>query len=137
MAGVKGRSGGARKNAGGARANAGGKRPGAGRKPKNQQQQIAVSPEAPKAPASAPVVDVSAGSEKTPLTYLLEVMNDPKAEQALRVRAALGAAPYVHGKATELGKKEARQVAAKGIGSSGRFKATTAPKLVAAGGKKV
>jgi phage terminase small subunit len=134
MAGVKGRSGGARKNAGGARANAGGKRPGAGRKPKNQQQKPAAQPKVPATSNEAPGADLPATRSQTPLNYLLEVMNDPKAEQALRVRAALGAAPYVHGKATELGKKDAKQLAALGVTKSSRFTPAAAPlKLV---GKK-
>lgn len=49
--------------------------------------------------------------------------------------AAQLAAPYVHAKKGEAGKKEQRQEAAQKIG--GRFAPTAPPKLVAAGGKKV
>ena len=129
MAGVKGRSGGPRKNSGGAR-------PGAGRKKKVVAAETVTAKAEPA--VAAPVAEPAAPVPETPLDYLLSVMKDPKADMALRVRAALGAAPYVHGKATELGKKEAREVAAKGIGAgSGRFASARAPKLVAAGGRKV
>jgi phage terminase small subunit len=82
MAGVKGRSGGARS--------------GAGRKSK------------PKAPP--PVLDVPAGND--PLTFLLGVMNDAGADARLRVRAAVAAAQYVHAKQGEGGKKDAAERAA-------------------------
>lgn len=82
MAGVKGRSGGARK--------------GAGRKPK------------PKAPP--PVLDVPAGQD--PLTFLLSVMNNGEVDPRLRVRAAVAAAQYVHTKQGEGGKKDAAERAA-------------------------
>ena len=65
MAGVKGRSGGARPNTGGAR-------PNSGPKPKN----------------------VSVVAKSDPVDFLIGVMNDPKADGSLRVRAAGLAAQY-------------------------------------------
>lgn len=82
MAGVKGRSGGARK--------------GAGRKP------------APKRPPA--VLDVPAGQD--PLEFLLSVMNSAETDPRLRVRAAVAAAQYVHPKRGEGGKKEQAEKAA-------------------------
>lgn len=103
MAGVKGRSGGARANSGGAR-------PGAGRKPNTQ-----------------PVVDV--GATQDALTFLLRVMNDPAAPVQQRVRAAVAAAQYQRVKAGDGGKRDATAEAAKKA-SGGRFAAAAAPKLV-------
>ena len=50
----------------------------------------------------------------TPLAYMLSVMNDNKADRTRRDRMAIAAAPYVHGRASELdlGKKEMRQIEA-------------------------
>lgn len=79
MAGVKGRSGGARK--------------GAGRKAK------------PKAPPA--VLDVPVGQD--PLAFLLSVMNNGETDARLRVRAAVAAVQYVHPKRGEGGKKESAE----------------------------
>ena len=104
MAGVKGKSGGARPNTGGAR-------PGAGRKPK---------PKAPEAglTVGAPALD--------PLAFLLAVQNDPKASPALRVRAAIAAAQYVHLKKKDGGKRDDEVVAAKKA-STGKYAAAAPP----------
>jgi phage terminase small subunit len=50
----------------------------------------------------------------TPLEYMLAVMNDPKADRTRRDRMATAAAPYVHGRPTDVqpGKKETRQIEA-------------------------
>lgn len=127
MAGVKGRSGGARPNSGG-------KRPGAGRPRKNHLIAPGASPVAPGLPAGAEAKGAGSAADAepvSPLAYLLAVVNDSKIDAGLRVKAALGAAPYVHGKATEQGKKEARKDAATKVGSSGKFAPSAAPlKLV-------
>lgn len=99
MAGVKGKSGGAR--------------PGAGRKKKE--------------PAPAAFAD--------PLDFLREVWQGNIDASATQVRAAQAALPFLHQKLGESGKKEKRNEAAKGVAS--RFAPAAAPKLVAAGGKKV
>lgn len=110
MAGVKGRSGGARPNTGGAR-------PGAGRKP------------------NPPVlIDLSLVYED-PEKFLRAVMNDSATDAKLRVDAAKALMPYVHERKGDAGKKAAQNEAAKQVAS--RFSASAPPKLVAAGGKKV
>ena len=109
MAGVKGKSGGARPNTGGSR-------PGAGRKKKE-----------------APVVDISSNGD--PKKFLVDLMNSPEADVRMRVDAAKALMPFVHQKLGEGGKKEERQEAAKKV--AGRFSQAAPPKLVAAGGKKV
>jgi len=43
---------------------------------------------------------------QTPLQYLLTVMNDPAADPARRDRMAVAAAPFVHAKPGDLGKKQ-------------------------------
>ena len=100
MAGVKGRSGGARPNTGGAR-------PGAGRKPK----------------VVAPVV-IEASPD--PQKFLLDLMNDPAADPRMRLDAAKALMPFIHGK-PGTGKKDERQAAAKKV-STGKF-APAAPPL--------
>ena len=102
MAGIKGRSGGARANTGGARA-------GAGR------------------PPSPPVIlDVSATND--PLQFLRLVMVNDDADIKLRIAAAVALMPYVHAKKGE-GVKDAKQDAAKKAGA-GRFGASKPPMLV-------
>ena len=115
MAGVKGRSGGARPNSGGPRANSGGARPGAGRKkkPENEGKQFL--------PGSDP--------EATPLDVLQQTMRDPDVPLALRIAAARAAAPFVHQKMGEGGKKEEKSTAAKKA-AKGRFSPSAPPKLV-------
>lgn len=87
MAGVKGRSGGAR--------------PGAGRKPKPKPE-----------PAQIPAI-----AGQTPLDFLLSVQNDPAVDEKLRVRAAIAAAQYMHVKKGDGGIKDAKQEAAKKAGA--------------------
>lgn len=82
MAGVKGKSGGARK--------------GAGRKPK------------PKAPP--PVLQIP--DDHDPLSFLLGVMGNDAVDARLRVRAAVAAVQYTHSKRGENGKKESAERAA-------------------------
>ncbi|MDA8521990.1 terminase small subunit [Acidovorax sp. NCPPB 4044] len=75
-------------------------------------------------------------SDLTPLDFLLEVMRDETEERRTRIQAAQLAAPYVHAKKGEAGKKEEKQDAAKKVAS--RFTAgAPPPKLAAAGGKRV
>ena len=109
MAGVKGKSGGARANAGGARPNSGGARPGAGRKPR----------------VIAPVV-IEASPD--PRKFLLDLMNDPSADPRMRLDAAKALMPFVHGK-PGAGKKDERQAAAKKV-STGKFAPAAPPRLV-------
>lgn len=64
-----------------------------------------------------------------PLAYMLQVMNDPEADPGRRDRMAVAAAPYMHPKVGEGGKKEQRSAAAKTAGA-GRFAPAAPPKLV-------
>ena len=109
MAGVKGRSGGARPNSGGAR-------PGAGR---------------PKKPPPEPAVT----GHTDPLEFLRAVWKGEINASPTQVRAAASALPFVHKKLGEGGKKEQTKEAAGKV--AGRFAAAAPPRLVAAGGKKV
>lgn len=126
----------------------GGARPGAGRKPK--QPKVNVAPKVdkdgfktdaawpfgqqrpPEPEANKPEPELT---DITPLDYLLSVMRNSEEDKSRRMQAASIAAPYVHAKAGEGGKKEERNAAAKKVAS--RFAPATPPKLVAAGGKKV
>lgn len=96
----------------------GGYRPGAGRPPK----EAALEPEAgtPGSPALSP------------LDYLLGVMNDATTAPERRDRAAIAAAPYVHGKVEKPGRKQARQQAAEdALSKPGRFRPGSPPRHLA------
>ncbi len=109
MAGVKGRSGGAR--------------PGAGRPRKEHD------PEEGKT--------IATPGNQTPLEFLLSVMNDNSLDDKLRLDAAKTAAQYVHPKKGESsGKKEEAEAKAKAA-ASGKFGRREPPRLVASGGKTV
>lgn len=125
MAGVKGRSGGAR--------------PGAGRKPQPKKTNIGVVVAKEKkraaqvAPVEAPALstkdDVTIGNVGTtdPLEFLESVMRNPLAEDSLRVRAAVTVAQYRHAKKADAGKKGAKADAANKA-STGRFAPAAPPK---------
>jgi phage terminase small subunit len=106
MAGVKGKSGGARQNSGGAR-------PGAGRKPQPQEAKVTI---------------VTTGRQ-TPLEFLLDVMNDNEVDDKLRLEAAKTAAQYVHAKKGEGGKKDEKQDAADKA-RAGKFAPSAPPRLI-------
>lgn len=78
----------------------GGYRPAAGR-PKGSKTMRRETP-APRPKHAGPV------GEQFPLDYMLDVMNDPGADDGRRDRMAIAAAPYVHARAdaAKLGKKE-------------------------------
>lgn len=103
MAGVKGRSGGARPNS--------------GPKPKE------------------PTILQLASTYDDPEKFLRAVMNDSGTDAKLRVDAAKALMPFIHARKGESGKKEQKQADATKV--AGRFSAAEAPKLVAAGGKRV
>lgn len=73
---------------------------------------------------------------KTPLELLELMMNDAGVPIALRIAAAKAAAPYVHQKLGETGKKEGKQDAAKSA-AGGKFAPAAPPRLAAANGKKL
>lgn len=107
----------------------GGSRPGSGR-PKG-----AVSAKkAAQIEQASSIVDQR--GDMSPLEYMLDVMNDPNVEGFRRDRMAVAAAPYVHMKKVEGGKKDDAAGKAKQAGA-GKFGQTTAPRLVSSGGKKV
>lgn len=121
MAGVRGRSGGAR--------------PGAGRKPKEPQK---LSVAVPDIPSELPKVEIPPGvtlAHTDPKLFLLALMNDLEADVKLRADAAKALMPFMHTKLGEGGKKEQQAEAARKVAS--KFAAAAPPKLVAAGGKKV
>lgn len=104
MAGVKGKSGGAR--------------PGSGPKPK---------PKAPPHQTPPPARDQP--TQDDALAYLLRVVADAMEDPKLRVRAAIAAVQYQRVKAGDGGKKEDQASRAKKA-SSGRFASSEPPKLV-------
>jgi len=70
--------------------------------------------------ATEPLTGEHIPAVQDPLSYMLGVMNNPKAEPDRRDRMAIAAAPFVHGKVGEAGKKQARADAARAAGG-GRF----------------
>jgi len=107
----------------------GGYRPGAGRpKGSGAEPEEGIRGSIHDESASEPcAVDLEAVT-RTPLEYMLAVMNDMTADASRRDRMAIAAAPFVHGKVPEGGKKDARQDAAKeAVG--GKFRPAQAPKL--------
>lgn len=123
----------------------GGPRPGAGRpkgsasKKGSARPTVARKPRV-RAPAAAPVAPAESKlpegfipsdmvtEHRTPLDYMLAVVNDPTIDAARRDRMAVAAAPYLHPKVAESGKKEDRAAAASAA-TSGRFGPPAAPKL--------
>jgi hypothetical protein len=141
MAGVKGRSGGAR--------------PGAGRKPKAKAPAANQTPQTPgvkvtqepqahggslkRAKAKQPdqTSALNDGKTRDPLTFLELVINDPQAPLKDRIRAAVAAAQYRHTKRHDGGKKEDTAGKAKEA-ATGRFSAPAVPpRLAAAGGRRL
>lgn len=86
-------------------------------------------PEEVSAVAFVPKLLAAMDAGKKPLDYMLGVMNDESAEDDRRDKMAMAAAPYIHAKRGEGGKKEERQAAGQKA-SSGKFAASEAPKLV-------
>lgn len=132
MAGVKGKSG-------GARSNAGGKRSGAGRKPKSANESATPKSKGTDKPIPqelpTPAFDLAQALLcSDPRKFLLAAMNDPWLDSKLRVDAAKALMPYEHPR-KEGGKKEQQQKDAEKIAS--RFAPVAAPRLVANSGKKV
>lgn len=105
----------------------GGARVGAGRPRKG------AAPKAKATGASAPPVatglDLPEGEspgDKEPLAYMLSVMNDPNADASRRDRMAVAAAPFLHKKLGEGGKKDNAKDSAEKAGT-GRFAPAAAP----------
>lgn len=104
MAGVKGRSGGARPNTGGPR-------PGSGR-PRKQKEDVV--------PVAVEAVDM--------LDMLQKVALGLTEATPLQVRAAIAAVQYTHHKVGDGGKKESKEREAEEV-SKGRFAPSEPPKL--------
>jgi len=95
--------------------------------PKTTTRKVAVIQPGP--PPDDPVFDGEVLPAKlSPLEYMLEVMNNRKAEADRRDRMAVAAAPYVHGKMGEQGKKAAKDAAAAAVGGGSRFSAAPPPR---------
>ena len=114
----------------------GGARIGAGRpkkgesKPKVSRAKPAGTSESP-SHVQAPTGVAEPITSTSPLQYMLDVMNDPGADERLRSQMAVAAAPYLHAKKGEGGKKDEQADKAK-LAAGGRFKPAAAPlKLVA------
>lgn len=83
MAGVKGRSGGARPNTGG-------KRAGAGRKPKSAAQRDSAPPATkPKEPKVGATSRPRAPVYEEPISFLRDMVNDRKVADSVRVQAGI------------------------------------------------
>ena len=98
----------------------GGSRPGAGRPKK-----VAMPPQEPAKDGDPPKPK---GPRRTPLEYMLDVMNDNLADPLRRDRMAVAAAQYEHSKMGEGGKGKAKERAAEEAGS-GKFKPAAPPKF--------
>lgn len=116
----------------------GGARVGAGRPKKGESRAKKAIAKAEKRPPTRVEAESKVDSppakgsttKQTPLAYMLSVMNDPDAELGRKDRLAVAAAPYMHPKMGESGKKDAKADAAKAA-SGGRFAAAPTPlKLV-------
>lgn len=105
----------------------GGYRPGAGR-PVGTVKKARTAKQPATKQKTVVAVSVSAPiHSKTPLEYMLDIVNDETADEARRDRLAIAAAPFIHARAGEGGKKEERAQAAKKAGT-GKF-APVAPPL--------
>jgi hypothetical protein len=131
MAGVKGKSG-------GARANAGGKRAGAGRKPKEAAPESAngdahsVSIEMEPQPHGGALkrskAETQEIAERDMLTLLQDIALGRVEASNNQVRAAIAAVQYTHRKKGEGGKKEEDAARATAAGA-GKFGVRQAPRL--------
>ena len=125
MAGVKGRSGGAR--------------PGAGRKPKPKPPAgLTVEPQIA---ARMTVAEKREKAEEKPATtttdmlqWLQDVALGRIEAKPMQVRAAIAAVQYTHAKKGEGGKKEAAASKAKEVAAGSRFGARPAPLKLVGGG---
>lgn len=71
--------------------------------------------------AARDIKEAAAFKNMTPLEYMLQIMRDPTEDADRRARMAIAACPFVHARATELGKKEQKAIDAK-LASHGKFK---------------
>lgn len=133
MAGVKGRSGGARPGAGRPRAVEPARQNG---KVARVKLRSATDEELPANSAGtmmAPAEDVEPTvvlpASDNPLDFLLAAMNNPLLDPRSRIRAAVTAAQYTNKKTKELGKKEQQATDAANVVRSTRFAPSAPPRL--------
>lgn len=71
----------------------------------------------------ADVIVAAKGERKTPLEYMLDVMNNTGADSGRRDRMAVAAAPFVHARASDMkpGKKEQADDAARSAGEGSEW----------------
>src|SRR6185437_16385924 len=111
---------------GGRRPGTGGARPGAGRPRKHPKPEPVSAAQPRQTPeVETPPEPVAPSPTDQPLDYLLKVMRDPNSNAEMRMRAAATAAPYVHAKVGEQGKKDQKNEAAKKVAS--RFASPAPP----------
>lgn len=103
----------------------GGYRPGGGR-PKGSKNKRTIAAEAAQPVAPEPT------EERTPLEYMLAVMNDPTASPERRDRMAIAAASFVHKRGEEItpGKRAQAQQGAREVVAGGRYAPRLPPRLV-------
>lgn len=110
----------------------GGYRPGAGRKKGSKGVKSGTGrsgKKKSKAEVPADIAADAAAENLDPLTYMLNVINDPRVDEDRRDRMAIAAAPFVHARAGGMqGKKDERKEKAKTAGS-GKFAPSAPPKL--------
>ena len=79
------------------------------------------------------ILDDAAAANKTPLEYMIGVMNDPQADKDRRDRMAIAAAPFVHARKSDgVGKKDEKADRAKKAGG-GKFAPSSPPVLKVVG----
>ena len=126
MAGVKGRSGGAR--------------PGAGRKAKEKPEVVKsttdkLEPQLHGGALKRRTAEPVPQDDKDMLTFLQDVALGRTDASNIQVRAAIAAVQYTNRKMGDSGKKEERDEKARKVAA--RFAPAAPPKLAAVGGKKV
>lgn len=87
-----------------------------------QKRSIAAKP--PGVPAD--IAAEAAAENLDPLAFMVKTMNDPKVDIDIRTRLAIAAAPFVHRRAGDSGKKEQQGEKAKAA-SSGKFAPSKPP----------
>lgn len=102
----------------------GGYRPGAGRPRKGTTKGSKKRSESAHDPGSA---QVDPGEGPVPLDYMLSVMRDPNVDAHRRDRMAIAAAPFVHRKQGEGGKKDSAREAAEKAAGGNRFAPAAPP----------
>ncbi|MEO8466256.1 MAG: hypothetical protein ABI640_13005 [Gammaproteobacteria bacterium] len=94
----------------------GGYRPGAGRpKGTKNRPKVSAAPASPSTAQPGPAAAAASDGGTTPLDYMLKVMRDPEIDEARRDKMAIAAAPFLHPRPTETGKKEQKREKARDL----------------------